>query len=122
MKLVTFVAAWNKGGYWSVKICWNSEFAYLGLVSADSMLVCGVYLKLISCPVEGWIRGGRKVASPCGKEKVRCSTWWPMRERAATRAGRVKVVEVKETVMRVKSCLVRRLQRAEEEARRDVRS
>lgn len=102
--------------------CCSSELAYFGLVRAEPMLVCGVYRKLISCPFKGWIRGGKNVASLCGKENVRCSTWWPTRESAATREGRVNVDEVNETCMRVKRPFVRRLQRADEDARRDVRS
>lgn len=59
------------------------------------MLVWGVYRKLISWPVIGFKRGGRNVAFECGIWNIRCSIYFPIRDRAPKREGRVREVEVK---------------------------
>jgi len=63
--------------------------------------VCGVYVKLTSSPVSGWINGGRELSAECGMLNVRCFTWYPTRSRAASRAGLVKTPGLK--VMRKSS-------------------
>src|ERR1044071_8761049 len=113
MKDGTLLAAWKRGGYCWVRMSPSSELPYFGLVRADAMDVWGLYRNKISCPVEGWMRGGRKVASEWGRLKVRCSTWWPILDNACTLPGLVKVFAVKLMLMRRKSLLVRRLQHAE---------
>jgi hypothetical protein len=57
--------------------------------------VCGVYVKLTSSPVSGWINGGRELSAVCGMLNVKCFTWCPTRSRAASRAGLVKTPGLK---------------------------
>lgn len=63
MKLGTFVAAWNRGGYCWVNISPSSVLEYLGRLLLVVLVVRGLYKKVISSPVLGWTNGGRNVAS-----------------------------------------------------------
>jgi hypothetical protein len=61
-----------------------------------------VYKKFTSRPVTLFRSGGKKVESVCGMEKMRCSMYSPILERASMREGRVRALGVKVKRVRLK--------------------
>jgi hypothetical protein len=94
MKAGTFVAAWKRGGYWWARSSVISSSPYFAWRAFETS-VCGVYVKLSSSPVSGWINGGKELSAVCGMLNVKCFTWCPIRSRAASRAGLVKTPGLK---------------------------
>lgn len=91
MKAETLVDAWKSAGYCLAKASVVARFPCFGswIVERSSR---GVYVKAISAPVNGLMRGGNVDSAVCGKSKLSSLTWWPIRSSAAIFAGLVKAL------------------------------